>query len=189
MRMRSKLAAIVAMASPLVALGGATPVFATSGLACVDSSTYGSTCAKVYGSGLTVTDVAGYFIPPNNDYLTGKTWNFELTVYVCSPYGMTKTQCPPSNTYYSKSRSGNPPQQGSSCSTFSVDGFAQQNCVSYGEASVLATHGDWPTYTVPKTYPGTRYLCVEIAVYVSGRWVDNGPAGSKGYRACNTVHS
>jgi hypothetical protein len=187
--MRYKLAAVMVMATPLVAFRGAVPVLATSGLGCTTSSTYGSTCEKVFGTGLQVTDIAGYFTPPNNDFFTGKTWSFELTVYSCSPNGYTKAQCPPISTYYSKSRSGNPPQQGSNCASVGGSSLTYQQCQSYGMAQVLASHGDWPTYTVPKTYSATRYLCTEVAVYVSGHWVDNGPAGSKGYRACQTVHS
>ena len=193
MRLLVKLATIAAAAVPAVAVGTTTTVHATSGLGCTASSTYGTTCEKVFGTGLQVTDVAAYFIPPNNNFFGTHAWTFELTAYHCAPYGLTKSQCPPYAKYYGNSRTGEPPKQGTQCSTISAQfgsgSFEYQDCVDYGEAQSLATHGDWPSYHVPVTYGQTTYLCSEIAVKVGTSWVDNGPAGSKGYRACQTVHA
>ena len=179
---------------PMFAATVPAVAFATSGVHCATNSTYGSSCIDVHGSGLQVTDVQSWFVPPNADYLSGRTWNQELTTYSCSPYGRTKSQCPPNHSaWYSKNRSGNPPKNGTTCSTLTAglgggSSFGYSDCVDYGVGYADADFGDWTTfYGMPHTFGSTTYVCSELAVWNGSRWVDNGAAGSTGIRACVTV--
>ncbi|MGO9874368.1 MAG: hypothetical protein ACLPVY_11265 [Acidimicrobiia bacterium] len=42
-------------------------------------------------------------------------------------------------------------------------------------------------FSVPRTFSRARWLCVEIAVRVNGKWVDNGAGFPQGLRACRQV--
>jgi hypothetical protein len=193
-RRRSRILGTLVL-TPALAVAAPTAALATSGLKCTQNSSYGSQCENVHGTGLQVTDVQSYFVPPNSNYLTNRTWNFELTTYACDPRGLTKSQCPPSHTFYSKNRSGQPPKNGSTCTsleaTFGGAGsVGYQQCTDYGVAYADADFGDWPTfYSMPHTFGSNTWLCTEIAVWNGSRWVDNGAAGSAGVRACADVHS
>jgi hypothetical protein len=196
-RLHSRRARIVGalLLTPAFAAVAPGAALATSGVQCANNGTYGSQCIDVHGSGLQVTDVQSWFTPPNGNYLTNRRWNFELTTYACSPYGRPKSQCPPSHTFYSNTRTGQPPKNGSTCTSLSA-GFGggssvgYQQCVDYGVAYADADFGDWPSfYAMPHTFGSTTYICTEIAVWNGSRWVDNGAAGSTGVRACATVHS
>ena len=189
--MRRLIRLLCAVALPMAVIGVAGPqtAHATSGTDCLADVTYGTTCSQIQGTGLQVDDVIGYYVPPTRAFLSNHTWSFELTTYNCNPAGLTKSQCPPKGTHYSTAHTGNPPLQGSSCLMFGSTGFSYQNCVNYGLGEAVATHGDWPTYSVPHTYSQNTWMCIEIAVKVNGTWVDNGPAHSKGFRSCHEVYS
>ena len=169
---------------------------ATSGIQCDYGGTrfhqLGVTCIDVHGSGLQVTEVQSWFVPPDNSYLAGKTWAQELTTYKCNPLGKTKAKCPPNHSpWYSQASANririgqvvcNPQGKGSS-------NFPGSQCDDFGVGVVAASAGDWLTfYALPHTFASATYMCSELAVrQPDGTWVDNGPPGSVGARACIKV--
>lgn len=193
-RMLYKVVAPIFVGAMLAVAVPGSPAYATSGIQCHASSDYGTTCINVIGSKLSVGDVFGYYTTPTNNFLSNHYWRFELTKYACSPYGNTKSQCPPNAHYYSGARHGQPPVGGTICQSISAGNgavsYTYQQCSDYGEAEVVASHGDISGFSVPKTFSTSpTYLCMEIQVQVNGVYKDNGTAGSAGQRGCATVHT
>jgi hypothetical protein len=185
----------VAVSSVAVAaLAGvnAGAAMATSGVQCAQSSTYGSQCIDVYGSGLQVTDIQTWFTTPNTDFLSGKKWRIDLERYNCSPIGKPKSQCPVAATWLGNTRSGNPPVGGSTCITLGGDPIAVQQCENYGLAYADAKNGYWASfYSLPHTFGSNLWLCTELSIYNSstGKWVFNAAGLTNGLRGCASVHS
>ena len=173
----------------LVAGLAATVAQASSGLQCANSGQYGSSCIEITGSKLTVRDVQAYFTPPNNDYLSGRRWAMRLTEYGCNPIHKSTQQCEPAGTWYTKLRSGNPPQQGSDCASVGADGFSYQQCRSFGLAYADANFRDWGGFPrMAHTFSHDVWLCSDVAVRAGGAWHTNGAAGTPGVRGCAQVH-
>ena len=173
---------LVAAATCIMSVvGSAAPAWATSGQACATTKYSGEMCNKILGDGLTVDDVVALFTLPTADYLTGKTWDFELTTYTCDPRGKTKQQCAPDTTRRGPARSGNPPE--SSCPA-----AVKQPCSVPVVGSAYAFMGELGV-KVPWKLGANHWLCVEISWLEHHRWVDNAPEKPQGDRACNRVHS
>lgn len=178
-----------AVLAALFTLVFASSAFATSGVKCAGSKTYGSSCIDITGSGLTVQDIQGYFTPPNRDYLSHRTWAIELTTYGCNPIHKTKAQCRPARTWYSRARHGNPPKQTTMCAVVEPSGVGYSQCEDFGIAYVDANFRDWPKfYKLPHTFAYDHWFCTELAVRVHKKWHSNGAAGSTGVRGCAEVH-
>lgn len=186
-RLRRRVLVPVVLVS-LFALVSASSALASSGLQCANNRTYGSSCIIITGTGLKVNDIQGYFTPPNNDYLSHRSWALELTSYGCSPIGKTKAQCRPRQRWYSRLRHGNPPKQGSECAVIEPDGVGYQQCQSYGVAYADASFRDWPRfYRMPHRFAYDHWFCTELAVRVHRRWHTNGAPGTTGVRGCAEV--
>jgi hypothetical protein len=171
-----------------VALIPASAALASSGLKCANSNQYGSSCIDITGKGLKLQDIQGYFTPPNNDYLSHRSWAIELTSYGCDPRGKTKSQCAPRARWFTRLRHGNPPQQGSNCAVLEPNGVGFQQCVNYGEAYADAAFRDWRTfYKLPHRFTYDHWFCTEEAVRVHRRWHSNGAPGTPGVRGCAEV--
>ncbi len=199
--MRALIRPLVALLAAPALLGATagTASATTNNIPCLHGGVYGDTCIYIHGDKLRVDDVIGYFVPPNRDAMTGLTWRFEITTYADKPNGKTKADVPPTHTYYSKPRKGNPKQQGSQCTseTFGVQDVAVDqttltDCSSYGLAQAQETNGAFrPAYHGVHHYADGTWMCMEIQKKVHGTWHDNGPAGpgSKGERACTEIHT
>jgi len=62
-----------AVITPLVAVTTASPAQAsTKHPYCDSNSVYGTSCIDLQGTGLQLTDVIGYFVPPNRDYFSAR---------------------------------------------------------------------------------------------------------------------
>lgn len=165
----------------------AAPAMATSGVKCANSSSYGSSCINLHGTGLRLDDIQAYFTPPNNDYFSQQTWAFRLTTYGCDPIGKTEHQCRPVGTHYSRLRHGNPPQAGQQCLTIGGQNLAYQQCQSYGMAYADANVRDWPKFKVPHRYRFDHWMCVDVATLRHGHWHRNGEPHTPGVRGCAEV--
>jgi hypothetical protein len=171
-----------------LALASAPAAFADSDIECAQSSDYGSSCIHVHGGGLQVTDVQGYFFPPNNDYLTHRRWALELTRYTCDPRGHTIGECRPNHRWFTRVRHGNPPKEGSVCEEFAPYGIGYEQCRDYGEASADAQFGDWRRFPrTPHQFRHNIWLCTTLVVKVHRHWRRNGAAHSAGVRGCASV--
>jgi hypothetical protein len=183
-----RLTALAALA-PVFALAPTSGAAASSGLKCHQSSQYGTTCIALNGSGLYLQDVLGYFAPPNRDYLSGRRWALQLTQYPCNPIHRTTRQCSATHRWRTRTRRGNPPQQGSRCVIFTPNGIGFQQCENYGLASADANFRDWRRFfRMPHQYRRSVWLCNELVVRVGRHWRRNGAAGSVGQRGCAQVH-
>ena len=173
-----------------VVLASASAAFADSGVQCHQSSDYGTSCIHVHGDGLQVTDVQGWFFPPNNDYLTRRRWALELTKYTCDPTGHTIGECRPSHRWFTRVRHGNPPHEGSMCEQFAPYGIGYQQCRDYGVAYADAGMGDWRRFPrMAHQFRHDIWLCTTLVVRVHGHWRRNGAAHSPGDRGCAAVHA
>jgi hypothetical protein len=178
-----------AVAAMFFALAPASVASASSGPKCHQSRQYGSTCIELTGSGLFLQDVQGYFAPPNRDYLSGRRWALQLTQYPCNPIHKTTAQCTATHRWRTRTRRGNPPEQGSRCAIFTPNGIGFQQCENYGLAYADANFRDWRRfYRMPHQYRRSIWLCNELVVRVGHRWRRNGAAGSVGERGCAQVH-
>jgi hypothetical protein len=173
--------------SAVVSLSVAPAAFASSGMKCAYSKTYGSSCIDITGTAGLVQDVQGYFTPPNNDYLSGRRWAIRLSKYTCNPIGKTRRVCPADKAWYTRLRKGNPPQQGSFCTQFAPNGIGFQQCESYGVSYADAHFGDFHNFSVPRNYRSKVWLCTEVAVRVKRHWRFNGAPGTPGVRGCAYV--
>jgi hypothetical protein len=188
MKVASRRSRLVPVIAALAVLAPASSAVASSGLKCQNSSSYGSTCIAITGSGLSVGDVQGYFVPPNQDYLSRRTWAFELTRYSCDPRGHDYSQCPYTKHWISNPRKGNPPKNSSFCTTLGGEGVSVQNCQDYGMAYMDARFGDWPTFPhLTHNFKQGFWLCNSLIVRVKNHWRRNG-GGGKGERGCAEVH-
>lgn len=142
--------------------------------ACMQSPDYGHQCVVVSGHGLTVTGLEAKFTDAP-DFLDQVAWTFETTTYRCDPRGRTKSECPPEQTVYGPVHRKNP------------HGTAGTVCAGEGVRTLGGCSGNL-NFAVPRTFAGSRWLCVEIAVRVNGKWVDNGAGIPQGDRACRLVH-
>jgi hypothetical protein len=188
MRGSPALRGLFAWAASATAIGAlAVPALATSGVKCATSTTYGSSCIDVHGTGLRVNDVQAWFTPPNNDYFSHQTWAFRLTTYGCDPRGKTERQCRPVDTYYSTRRHGNPAQQGQQCTTLGNQGISFQQCQSYGLAYADANFQAWRRFKVPRRYRFDHWICVDVATLRNHRWRRNGEPRTPGVRGCAKI--
>ena len=147
----------------------------TSAKSCSRSPDYGTQCVTISGNGLTVVSVEAQFttVP---DFLAQHTWTFETTTYRCDPRGRTKAECPPEQRAYGtphQSNSRNP---------------AETVCTSEGPHVVGDNCSGSLRFSVPRTFSSTRWICVEVAVQVNGKWLENGAGLPNGDRACRNVH-
>lgn len=174
---------------PVFALVPASSAMATSGVKCANSSSYGSSCINIHGSGLQMTDLEGFFVPPNRDYLSHRRWALELTRYVCDPIGKPRSQCSPSKQkWFTKIRRGNPPKNGQTCVILAPEGVGYQQCVDDGVAYASANFGDFGHfYRMPHQFGRSLWFCTELVVRAHHRWHHNGGSGL-GVRGCAQVH-
>jgi hypothetical protein len=171
-----------------LALAAAPAASADSGNKCAESQAYGSTCIAITGHRLKVKDVQGYFVPPNNDYLSRHRWALELSSYRCDPRGQTPRRCGARHRWFTRVRHGNPPHQGSNCTVFTPNGIGWQQCQDFGMAYADAHVGDWRGfYGLPHRFHNGAWLCVGLDVRKHGHWRRNGPAASPGQRGCAEV--
>ena len=143
--------------------------------ACVRSPDYGTQCETVSGNGLTVTDVAAHFTT-FPDFFTQNSWTFETTTYQCDPRGRPKRECPPEQRAYGTLHRKN------------AHSTAGTVCTSAATRAGGNTCSGSLRFPVPRTFSGARWICVEVAVRVNGKWVDNGAGIPQGDRACKHVH-
>lgn len=147
----------------------------TSPQSCARSPDYGTQCETVSGKGLTVTDIRAQFTT-FADFFTQLGWTFETTTYRCDPRGRSKRECPPEERTYGTLHRKNARNTADTVCSDAAARASGNNC----SGSLL--------FSVPHTFSGPRWLCVEIAVRVNGRWVDNGAGLRAGDRACRQVH-
>jgi len=159
---------VVSLTVVMVAVAPASPQ------PCARSSVYGTQCEMLFGRGLTVTDVNARFttLP---DFFNQLVWTFETTTYRCDPRRRSKSGCPPEQRTYGTLHRGN------------ARGTADTAC-SDAAARVGDNCSGSLRFAVPRTFSGARWLCVEIAVRVNGKWVDNAAGLPHGLRACKQVH-
>ena len=142
---------------------------------CARSPDYGTQCVTLSGNGLTVTDIGAQFTT-FADFFTQLGWTFETTTYRCDPRGRSKRECPPEQRTYGTPHPKNAPNTAGTVCSHAAARASGTNC----SGSLL--------FSVPHTFSGPRWICVEIAVRVKGRWVDNGAGLRGGDRACRQVH-
>lgn len=147
----------------------------TSSQACVTSTDYGKQCETIARDGLRLTGIEAdfTFVP---DFLDQHVWTFETTIYKCDPRGNSKHDCAPAKRAYGSRHPRSP------------NNTAANACTR--EGTVVAGNGCSGTlnFKLPRTFKGSHWVCVEIAVRVKGAWVDNGSGDSNGHRACQHVH-
>jgi hypothetical protein len=172
LNMRVLVAVLVAIAVVAVLVLSAAP---TSAKSCARSPDYGTQCETISGEGLTVVSVEAQFTTVF-DLLAQHTWTFETTTYRCDPRGRTKAECPPEQRAYGTPHTSNPRNPAETVCTSEGPPVAGDNCSG-------SLH-----FSVPRTFSDTRWICVEVAVQVNGKWVDNGAGLAHGNRACRNVH-
>jgi hypothetical protein len=170
--MRVLVVVVVAIAVVAVLVLSAVP---TSAKSCARSPDYGTQCETISGNGLTVVSVEAQFTTVA-DFLAQHTWTFETTTYQCDPRGRTKAECPPEQRAYGTPHLPNPHNTAETVCTSERAPVVGDNC----SGSLR--------FSLPHTFSGTRWICVEVAVRVNGKWVDNGAGLPHGDRGCRQVH-
>jgi len=163
---------LVALVVLVVVLLWSSPTAAKS---CVRSPDYGTQCETISGKGLTVANVGAQFTT-FPDFFTQLTWAFETTTYQCDPRGRPKSACPPEERRYGSPHAPN------------AHNIAATVCTPAGAHIGLSICSGSLLLSVPRTFSSTRWICVETAVRVKGKWVDNGAGLPSGLRACRQVH-
>lgn len=186
---RARLALAPVLVAPVLAFASASPALADSGIQCANDGSYGSSCISIHGKGLRIGDLQSWFVPPNRDYLTHRRWAQHLTRYRCNPIHRTRAECPPVQSWYSRSRKGNPPKNSTFCTVLEPEGVGFSNCVDSGVGYADAHLGDFSRFRVPRHYHQTQWFCTEMAVRVGRHWRNNGVPGTAGVRGCAEVHS
>jgi hypothetical protein len=172
LKVRVLVVVLVAIAVVAVLVLSAAP---TSAKSCARSPDYGTQCETISGNGLTVVSIQAQFTTVAN-FLDQHTWTFETTTYQCDPRGRPKAECPPEQRAYG---TPHPPNARNTAETV---------CTSEGPNVVGANCSGSLRFSVPRTFSGMRWICVEVAVQVNGKWVDNGAGLPHGDRACRQVH-
>jgi len=142
---------------------------------CARSPDYGTQCETLSGRGLTVTGIKAQFTTAP-DFFTQLVSTFEATTYRCDPRGRSKTECPPEQRTYGTLHRKNVRNTADTICSDAAAHAGGNRC----SGSLL--------FSVPRTFSGARWLCVEIAVRLNGRWVDNAAGLPQGDRACRHVH-
>lgn len=163
---------LVAIIVVVIVLSWSSPTAAKS---CTRSSDYGTQCETISGHGLTVTNVEAQ-LTTFADFFTQLTWAFETTTYRCDPRGRPKSECPPAERRYGTLHRPN------------SRSIAVTACTSEGAHIGGTSCSGRLLFSVPRTFSDTRWICLEAAVWVKGKWVDNGAGLSSGLRACRQVH-
>jgi len=187
---RMRLVIVCSLGASALIGGFPGAAMATSAVRCAASSTYGSTCIKVFGTDLTITDVQGWMTEPSIGYLKGLNWRIDLEKYKCDPIGVPKSTCPVTDTWKGNVFKGDPPTQGTSCISWSFDNtLTTQQCENIGGRQVDRVNGYWPTfYKLPWTSGSHLWLCTEVAIEsTSGVWHYNGAGNPNGVRGCTEV--
>lgn len=140
---------------------------------CAKSSTYGTQCLDVLGSGRRVTAVRTSF-DDTGMFWPDSRWRIDLERYSCNPSGKPKVVCWPAAIWHGRVLTGTP----------IVDRAAQPLRRAQSRSG-----GYWPTLSLPQTFRSNGWLCTETAVYnrTTGRWVYNGAGLPHGLRACVSV--
>lgn len=142
---------------------------------CVLSSTYGKQCVTISGSGLTVTTIQGQFTT-FPDFFTQHAWTFATTTYQCDPRGRTKSACPPDQRTYGTIHAKDPRNTSGTACTLEGAHIGGTSCTGSLQ------------FPLPHTFQAAHWLCVEVAVRVDGKLVDDGAGIPAGNRACRHVH-
>ena len=152
----------------------ASAASASSGRQCARSSTYGSQCIAVLGSGRRVTEIETSF-DDTGMFWPHERWRIDLERYICDPVGTTKATCSAATTWHGRIRTG--------------------ALVVAREARPLhlvqsRSDGYWPTFGLPHTFHSDVRLCTEVSVLngASHRWVYNAAGLAHGLRACVSIH-
>jgi hypothetical protein len=151
----------------------ASAATASSGKECARSSTYGSQCLEVLGSGRRVTEIQTWF-DDTGMFWPKQRWRIDLERYSCDPVRTTKAICPATTTWHGRTFTG----------VRVVHGQAQplHLAQSWG-------NGYWTRFALPHTFASNVRLCTEVAVYnrTAHRWVYNAAGLPNGLRACVSV--
>jgi hypothetical protein len=147
----------------------------TSATSCVQSPDYGKQCETISGNGLTVTNIEAQFTA-FPDFLGQLAWTFETTTYQCDPRGRPKSECPPEERMYGTLHRPNPHTTAETVCSAEGAGIGGNRC----SGSLR--------FPLPQAFTSMRWICVEVAVRVNGKWVDNGAGIPQGNRACRQVH-
>ena len=142
---------------------------------CVRSTIYGTQCVTVSGTGLTVLTIGAQF-STTPDFYTHLRWTFETTTYRCDPRRRPKSRCAPDATVYGSLHRPNPANTAATVCSTSALSSAGNGC----SGSLR--------FPIPHAFAQASWLCVEVAVQVQGKWVDNGAGLPAGDRACRRVH-
>jgi hypothetical protein len=128
-------------------------------------------CETISGNVLTVTNIEAQFttVP---DFLAQHAWTFETTTYQCDPRDRPKSECPPEHSTYGTLHRPNPHTTAETVCTAEGAGIGDNRC----SGSLR--------FPLPLAFTSMRWICVEIAVRVNGKWVDNGAGPPDGNRAC-----
>jgi hypothetical protein len=157
-------------------LGGASASAATtsSGKQCARSSTYGSQCVDVLGSGRRVTEIQTWF-DDTGMFWPNERWRVDLERYLCDPIGKGKATCWAMTTWHGRVLTG-----------AEVVGRQTQPL----HLAQSRTSGYWPTFDLPHTFRSNVWLCTEVAAFnaATNRWVYNAAGLPHGLRACVSVH-
>jgi hypothetical protein len=154
----------------------------------------GEVCIQVTRSGLTVSDVIGYFAPAGTS-VSDRTWRLALTSYDCDPGSHHPSRCLPTGSYPGPARHGDPPAKATCTSNKSVPGGQATPASCLGHlAEELATHGDWSGFFEfaqgrgGHTFIRATWLCVAAQLLADGGWQDETtPSSSVPVRACSEV--
>lgn len=145
----------------------------SSGRQCAKSTSYGSQCIGVVGSGRRVTEIRTLF-DDTDMFWPNDRWRIDLERYTCDPIGQTKATCWAATTWHGRVFTG----------ARVVDRRAQPLHLAQSQSHY------WPTFALPHTFRGDVWLCAEVAVNNVARheWVYNGAGLAHGLRACVSVH-